>query len=174
MLIQVAFKFHPEQASQQGLSQFDTKVSQPTLANEDEERKETAAVLEKLKAAAAEKQQQDVAEDLQIMIRRVGLNFRREDFQRAHEVPYVNASQVMFSGLHILLDDQTPERPPASVGSAHPRVCRTRARLHLADRNSEAARHRADGQAGNHLSREGRNRNRDVAQLRLISTGSLR
>ncbi len=63
MLIQVAFKFHPEQASQQGLSQFDTKVSQPTLANEDEERKQTAAVLEKLKAAAAEKQQQDVAED---------------------------------------------------------------------------------------------------------------
>ncbi len=116
MLIQVAFKFHPEQASQQGLSQFDTKVSQPTLGNEDEERKETAAVLEKLKAAAAEKQQQDVAEDLQIMIRRVGLNFRREDFQRAHEVPYVNASQVMFSGLHTLLDDQTPsDRRPASV-----------------------------------------------------------
>lgn len=116
MLIQVAFKFHPEQASQQGLSQFDTKVSQPTLAKEDEERKETAAVLEKLKAAAAEKQQQDVAEDLQIMIRRVGLNFRREDFQLAHEVPYVNASQVMFSGLHILLDDQTPsDRRPASV-----------------------------------------------------------
>src|SRR5271169_2783021 len=45
MLIQVAFKFHPEQASQQGLSQFDTKVSQPTLANEDTERKETQAVL---------------------------------------------------------------------------------------------------------------------------------
>ena len=116
MLIQVAFKFHPEQASQQGLSQFDTKVSQPTLANEDAERKETAAVLEKLKAAAAEKQQQDVAEDLQIMIRRVGLNFRREDFQRAHEVPYINASQVMFSGVRLLLDDQTPsERRPASV-----------------------------------------------------------
>jgi uncharacterized protein (DUF885 family) len=116
MLIQVAFKFHPEQASQQGLSQFDTKVSQPTLANEEAERKETQAVLEKLKAAAAEKQQQDVAEDLQIMIRRVGLNFRREDFQLAHEVPYVNASQVMFSGVRILLDDQTPaERRPASV-----------------------------------------------------------
>jgi uncharacterized protein (DUF885 family) len=116
MLIQVVFKFHPEQASQQGLSQFDTKVSQPTLANEEAERKETTAVLEKLQAAAAEKQQQDVAEDLQIMIRRVGLNFRREDFQLGHEVPYVNASQVMFSGVRILLDDQTPaERHPASV-----------------------------------------------------------
>jgi hypothetical protein len=116
MLIQVSFKFHPEQASAQGLSQFDDKVSQPTLANERAERREIASVLEKLKAASAEKQQQDVAEDLQIMIRRVNLNSRREDFQLAHEVPYINASQVVFSGLRILLDDQTPdERRPASV-----------------------------------------------------------
>src|ERR1019366_2865149 len=90
MLIQVSFKFHPEQASAQGLSQFDDKVSQPTLANERAERREIASVLEKLKAASAEKQQQDVAEDLQIMIRRVNLNSRREDFQLAYEVPYIN------------------------------------------------------------------------------------
>ena len=116
MLIQVSFKFHPEQASAQGLSQFDDKVSQPTLANEGAERREIASVLEKLKAASEEKQQQDVAEDLQIMIRRVNLNSRREDFQLAHEVPYINASQVVFSGLRILLDDQTPnERRPAAV-----------------------------------------------------------
>ncbi len=116
MLIAVSFQFHPEQASAQGLSQFDTKISQPTLANEEAERKETTAALEKLKAASAEKQQQDVAEDLQIMIRKVNLNFRREDFQLTHEVPYINASQVVFGGLRILLDEQTPnERRPAAV-----------------------------------------------------------
>ena len=71
MLIDVVFKHHPEAGTQQGLSQYDTKISQPTLADEDQERKENEAVLAKLKAAAAEKQQQDVAEDLQIMIRRV-------------------------------------------------------------------------------------------------------
>ncbi len=116
MLIDVVFKYHPEAGSQQGLSQFDSKVSQPTLANEDAERQETEAVLAKLKAASAEKQQKDVAEDLQIMIRKVQLNFRRQDFQRAHEVPYINASQEVFSGLRVLLDDQTPPaRRPASV-----------------------------------------------------------
>ena len=116
MLIAVSFKFHPEFASTQGLSQFDDKVSQPTLANEDAERKETEAVLEKLKAASLEKQQKDVAEDLQIMMRRVDLNFRREDYQRAHEVPYFNASQLVFGGVRILLDEQTPnERRPAAV-----------------------------------------------------------
>lgn len=116
MLIAVSLKYHPEFGSQQGLAQYDTKISQPTLADEDAERQETEAVLVKLKAAAAEKQQQDVAQDLEIMIRRVQLNFRREDFQRAHEVPFINASELVFSGLHILLDDQTPaDRRPAAV-----------------------------------------------------------
>jgi uncharacterized protein (DUF885 family) len=116
LLINVAFKYHPEFGTQQGLSQFDTKASQLTLANEDQERHETEAVLAKLKSAAAEKQQQDVAEDLQIMIRRVNLNFKRQDFQRAHEVPFLNASQMVFGGLQVLLDEQTPsERRSAAV-----------------------------------------------------------
>ena len=69
-------KHHPEAGSEQGLSQFDTKVSQPTLADEDKQRQETDAVLAKLKSAANEKQQNEVAEDLQIMISRVHLNSR--------------------------------------------------------------------------------------------------
>jgi uncharacterized protein (DUF885 family) len=116
MLIEVFFKYHPEAGTQQGLSQYDTKVSQPTMANEDQERKEAEAVLAKLKSAAGEKQQQDVAEDLQIMIRRVNLSFKRQDFQRANEVPFFNASQLVFGGLQVLLDEQTPsERRPAAV-----------------------------------------------------------
>jgi uncharacterized protein (DUF885 family) len=116
MLTDVFFKYHPEAGTQQGLTQYDSKISQPTLANEDQERKETQAVLAKLKAASAEKQQQDVAEDLQIMIRRVNLSFKQQDFQRANEVPFPNASQIVFGGLQVLLDEQTQsERRPAAV-----------------------------------------------------------
>jgi len=116
MLTDVLFKYHPEAGTQQGLSQYDSKVSQPTLANEDAERREAEAVLAKLKTAAAEKQQQDVAEDLQIMIRRVNLSFKQQDFQRANEVPFPNASQIVFGGLQVLLDEQTQaERRPAAV-----------------------------------------------------------
>jgi uncharacterized protein (DUF885 family) len=116
LLIQVVFNHHPEFGSQQGLAQYDSKVSQPTLADEDQERHETEAVLAKLKAAAGENQQAKVAEDLQIMMRRVDLNFRSQDFERAHEVPFLNASQIVFSGVRLLLDDQTPaERRPAAV-----------------------------------------------------------
>ena len=116
LLTDVSFAHHPEAGSQQGLSQYDNKVGQPTLADEDQQRQETEAVLLKLKAAAAEKQPNQVAEDLQIMIDRVQLDFKQEDYARAHEVPYFNASSAVFGGLHILLDEQTPaERRAAAV-----------------------------------------------------------
>jgi uncharacterized protein (DUF885 family) len=110
LLTDVEFKHRPESASSQGLSEFDNKISQPTLADEDQQRQETAAVLAKLKTAASEKQTQEVAEDLLIMIRKVELNFKREDFARAHEVPFANASAMIFGGLRILLDEQTPSK----------------------------------------------------------------
>ncbi len=116
LLIQVEFKHSPEAASEEGLSEFDKKISQPTLADEDQERQEAAAVLVKLKSASAEKQPTQVAQDLQIMIRKVELTFKQEDFARAHKVPFFNASRMVFSGLRSLLDEQTPpDRRPAAV-----------------------------------------------------------
>jgi uncharacterized protein (DUF885 family) len=116
MLLAVGFKHHPEFASRQGVSDYDTKISQPSWADEDEERQETAVVLDKLQAAAGQRQPQAVAQDLKIMIRRVELDFKREDFQRAHEVPFLNASQIVFQGVQFLLDEQTPAaRRPAAM-----------------------------------------------------------
>jgi uncharacterized protein (DUF885 family) len=116
MLLAVEFKHHPEAASRQGLSEYDTKISQPSWADEDQHRQETTAILEKLKAAAAEQQQKPVQQDLRIMIHRVELEFKQEDFERAHEVPFLNASREVFQGIQFLLDEQTPaERHPAAV-----------------------------------------------------------
>src|SRR5579862_8683742 len=96
LLTDVAFQHHPEAASWQGLSEYDNKVSQPTLADENQERQQNEAVLLKLEAATAQPQQARVAEDLQNMIDRVKLNFRLQDYQRAHEVPFMNASGTVF------------------------------------------------------------------------------
>ncbi len=116
MLLAVQMKHNPEYGSSEGLSEFDTKVSQPTLANEDQERLETQAVLDKFKAAARQKQQEEVAQDLQLLISSIELGFRWQDFQRAHEVPFSNPSNTVFGGLRTLLDDQTPAgRRPAAL-----------------------------------------------------------
>jgi uncharacterized protein (DUF885 family) len=115
-LFAVLMKHHPDRGSREGLSQYDPLISQPTRADEDQERHETSDVLAKLKAAAAQKQQKEVAQDLQIMIHVVELQFRAEDFARAHEVPFINASRDVFAGLQILLDEQTSaDRRPAAV-----------------------------------------------------------
>jgi uncharacterized protein (DUF885 family) len=116
MLLAVEMKHEPETGSRQGLSQYDTQISQPTLADEDQQRHEEEAVLAQLKAAVPQQSQKEVAQDLQIVIRRIELEFREEDFQRAHEVPFLNASAMVFEGVRILLDEQTPdERRPAAV-----------------------------------------------------------
>jgi uncharacterized protein (DUF885 family) len=115
-LVAVEMKHSPESGSDQGLSQYDALASQPTLADEDQERQETAAVLAELKSAVAQQKEKPVAQDLQIVIRKVELRFRQEDFERAHQVPFFNASGMVFRGLHTLLDEQTPaERRPAAV-----------------------------------------------------------
>ncbi len=115
-VLAIQMKHHPEAGSREGLAEFDAKASQPTLRDEDAERAETEAAVEKLKAALAEKQQKEVAQDLQIIIRKLELGFKQEDYARAHLVPFLNASQSVFAGLHILLDEQTPsDRRAAAV-----------------------------------------------------------
>jgi hypothetical protein len=116
LLLAVEMKHTPELGSNQGLSQFDSEVSQPTLADEDKERQEKEGVLSTLKSALEQQKQKEVAQDLEIAIRKVGLQFRQQDFDRAHKVDFLNASETVFSGLRILLDEQTPaERRPAAV-----------------------------------------------------------
>jgi hypothetical protein len=116
MLLAVQMNHSPESGSEEGLSEFDTKVSQPTLADEDQERQETEVVLAKFKAAAAGAQQEEVEQDLQILIHAIELEFKQNDFERAHEVPFINPSEIVFGGLRTLLDDQTPaERRPSAV-----------------------------------------------------------
>jgi hypothetical protein len=116
MLLAVEMKHTPELGSNQGLSQYDTEVSQPTLADEDQERREKAGVLSTLKGAMGQQKQKEVTHDLEIVIRKIELEFREQDFDRAHRLDFLNASQRVFSGLRILLDEQTPsERRPAAV-----------------------------------------------------------
>jgi uncharacterized protein (DUF885 family) len=109
MLLDIEMKHAPESASAQGLAQYDTLITDPTRADEVLQRTELLAVLEKLKAAEATEKDKNVVEDLQIVRTAFDRQFRLDDYQIEHKVQFLNASQVVFAGLHTLLQDQVPQ-----------------------------------------------------------------
>ncbi|MDF2431118.1 MAG: hypothetical protein JWP44_749 [Mucilaginibacter sp.] len=116
ILIDLDKKYSPEFGSEQGLAYYDTLISVPTLDNMMLERKDRAQAVSQLKEAKQKEINIAVKQDLDILINQSELNFRKEDFALAREVPFFNATATVFSGMQTLLDDQTPaERRGAAV-----------------------------------------------------------
>jgi uncharacterized protein (DUF885 family) len=116
MLIDVNLAHSPEYGSSQGLSRFDAQIKKPTLDDELAERRERDAVIEKIKAAAATEKDRHVAEDLKILMHAIDLEDRRLDLEIGSEVPFINASEQVFEGIRVLLDDQvSAERRPSAL-----------------------------------------------------------
>jgi uncharacterized protein (DUF885 family) len=116
MLLDVQLKHSPEGGSAQGLKQYDALITDATRADEIAQRKELEAVLVNLKKAQAREKDMNVREDLEILQQTFDLQFRQDDYQLEHKVPFINASALIFGGLHTLLDDQVAaERRPAAV-----------------------------------------------------------
>lgn len=114
-LIAVNLKYSPENGSAEGLSKFDKLISDPSLETELKNRQETQSVLDFIKATIITESDKKVKEDLQILEKSIKLGFRQEDFALAHKVPFINASEDVYQGLKVLLDDQTESsrRPSA-------------------------------------------------------------
>lgn len=107
-VLDVQIKYSPEQGSAQGLVKYDTEISSPLLASETAQRKDEEAVVAKLQAALRTEKDLAVAEDLQIVIDAEHLQFRQQDYNLRHSVPFINATAAIFFGLQSLLDDQMP------------------------------------------------------------------
>ena len=114
-LLNVQLEHTPEQGSVQGVAKFDERISDPSRADEAVERRELEAALAKIKAARATVADKNVREDIDILQKNFNLQFRVEDFELAHEVPFHNASARVFQGLRGLLDDQVPQQRRAAA-----------------------------------------------------------
>jgi len=116
MVLDVQSKHQPESGSAEGLTQYDSQISDASRAEEIAQRKDLEAVLAKLKKAAATEKDLNVRQDLEIIQKNFALQFRLNDYQLNHKVPYINATATIFSGLRELLDDKiVAERRPAAV-----------------------------------------------------------
>src|ERR1700728_352357 len=96
MLFDVQLEHSPEEGSQQGLAKFDRRISDPTLADELAQRRELEAVMTKLKTAQTTETDKRVQDDLEILRKALDLRFRQEDFAMLREVPFINASEIVF------------------------------------------------------------------------------
>ena len=116
LLVAVLKKHTPESASAEGFAAYDEKISQPTKQDDDASIAETKAVQAKLTRALATERDKNVQEDLSILLRSIQLTLKRYDYSETHQVPYENASEDVFQGLRVLLDDQVaPERRKAAL-----------------------------------------------------------
>ncbi len=115
-LLDIDKKYSPEFGSSQGLAFYDTLISVPTVANFLAERKDKVQAVAMLKEAKQKETNTALKQDLDILINRVELDFRGNDFELAKKVPFINATNVVYQGMQTLLDDQTPvERRAAAV-----------------------------------------------------------
>jgi uncharacterized protein (DUF885 family) len=116
MLLDVQYKHSPEGGSREGLVKYDPLITDATRADEIVQRNELEAILAKLKKVEAKEKDKNVREDLEIIQTTFNLQFREDDYQLAHKVPFIDASAAIYGGLQTLLDDQVaPERRPAAV-----------------------------------------------------------
>lgn len=115
-LIDLDKKYSPEYGSAQGLAEYDTLITVPTLANQLAQRKEEEALSAKYASYLLQEKDMAVKQDLNILIIHLKLGFRKQDFQLKRKVPYMNAASIVYGGLEDLLDDQTPvERRAAAI-----------------------------------------------------------
>ncbi len=108
MLVDVQLKYSPEGGSREGLAKYDALITDPTLAAEMAQRRDLEGVLARLKDAEKKETNQHVREDLEILQKTFALQFREQDYQLAHKVPFIDASAAVYMGLQSLLDDQVP------------------------------------------------------------------
>jgi uncharacterized protein (DUF885 family) len=106
LLIDIEKRHSPERASADGLSQYDELVTSATQEDDAAETAENRAALAKLQAALTKEQNKYVRQDLEIMTHATQLSLKRHDFAEAHQVPFLNASGIVYQGLRVLLDDQ--------------------------------------------------------------------
>src|SRR5580698_1637931 len=115
-LLAIQLEHHPERGTREGVTKYDERVSNPTLADEMSERRELEAQLARIDTEGAKETDKRVQQDLQILRKAFNLQFRQQDYRLQHEVPFINASERVFQGLRGLLDEQvSAERRAAAL-----------------------------------------------------------
>ncbi len=108
-LLKVQAKYAPEFAARQGVEGLDDQISQFSSDRREKQKADARAALEQLRKALAVEKNALVKQDLQIMIKATEQGLEGQEMGEKYDMPYFNVSQLVFSGLRALLDDQVPD-----------------------------------------------------------------
>ena len=116
LLVDLNAKFAPEEASALGAEGFDDKVIDYAPGREARLRGETQRVKSELEARLANEKDPEVALDLKVLVASADRSLRGSKVHEDHEVPFLNVAELVFGGLHALLDERiSPARRQAAV-----------------------------------------------------------
>jgi uncharacterized protein (DUF885 family) len=116
ILLKIQAKYAPEFAGRQGVEGLDEQISQFSPTRREQQKADAKAALAQLQKALADEKDPLVRQDLEIMIKSSQQAMRGQEMTEKYDMPYFNVGQLVFAGLHTLLDDQIPEsRRPAAL-----------------------------------------------------------
>jgi hypothetical protein len=113
-VVQAEQQLSPEAATSNAA--LDGQITDVSRAVQDDGQRKLQRLLQQLRAQRQRERDVDVREDLEILIDHVATRFRAVELQLKYELPYVDATQVVFRGISALLDRQIAEnRQPAAL-----------------------------------------------------------
>ena len=116
LLVDLNAKYVPEQASSLGAEGFDDKIVDYAPGHDARLRTETIRVKGELEALLAREKDPEVALDLKVLVASADRAIRGSKVHEDHEVPFLNVAELVFGGLHALLEDRVaPARRQAAV-----------------------------------------------------------
>jgi uncharacterized protein (DUF885 family) len=115
LLLNVMARYSPEDAGSLGILGLDDKISSVSIDEPEHERRDTAEAVATLRSRLASEKDPSIQQDLDILIKAGEKQIRASKAYEARTLPYINAANVIFSGIHALLDDQIPPERRAAA-----------------------------------------------------------
>jgi hypothetical protein len=114
-LLTIDYKYFPEEASREGLSRYDRLISSPTIESDLARRSEMIKTIAIIDKQASKINDKNIQKDIHILDQAIDLDIRSHDYALAHDVPFLNASRIIFSSFRSLLNDQVDKKRHAAA-----------------------------------------------------------